>query len=507
MKFEFDRVLNTSLKVYSQLYVGIRPYAEGQATDRAPLAFATPYENTAAGKKRQDSVNSWNREQIREDNKWVYKNGITKIVDNKPRGGFRITDDVKRVYWGGGNVVFRVEDPDGWEVEIQSSNLMALIQVSGINEGGLIPGYCMWGRDSTGKNILLHERSDEYKNAILAAEAVAKPKQLGVGGRELGSVYRLKDGQAGAYLGKVWVVPERYADDYDTRYRSEAIGMRGVGKFIAKDLQGETAMFDVELHGSGYNSDKILGEPEQFEAVRIVSDDSETVRLYKKAYLIELIQSKLFDLTPETAADWANQHKLEWAGGGRNDSPRWCFATKPEKPVYDLAPVSEQLVQLAIDKTIEVQRRSRGYAYNGVNTRWIPNRPSYGLANIVQKVDGQLVSDVLTCTRPNVLIQSELHQLHKDGYSHENDVLYGLPFFIIKDGTGTRQLRARHVWNGRDNRQRPISYYGAMPTPVIAQGTQRMPLLPSFSTEELLTDYLETHYKHDLFQVIVKDSA
>src|SRR5277367_6289980 len=107
--------VNNKMKVFSQLYVGLRD----QGKDAVDLGFATPYEDNAAGRKRQGTVDTWCSGYQKKPN--------TKLFDNVPRTGFRITDDVKRVYYGGGNVVFRVYDPYGFELEIQSQNLMALL--------------------------------------------------------------------------------------------------------------------------------------------------------------------------------------------------------------------------------------------------------------------------------------------------------------------------------------------------------------------------------------------
>lgn len=143
-----------------------------------------PFEKNSAFNNRKGTVDGWakniDRMPVIENGECVYdENGRIKykepksiesqIIENVPRQGFKITDDVKRVYWGGGNVAWRVYDPAGFELEIQSQNLMSIIQSVGLTEGGGIPGKCIWGR--SGKdNILLHETSEEYKNAILAAE-------------------------------------------------------------------------------------------------------------------------------------------------------------------------------------------------------------------------------------------------------------------------------------------------------------------------------------------------
>lgn len=200
---------NNSIKVFSELFVGVQSASKNEI----PLGFATPYENNAAGRKRQETVKNWvfgGRKEIESQ---------LRILKNVPRAGFRITSDVKRVYWGGGNVVWRVEDPDGFELEIQSQNLMSIIQVSGIQENGLIPGQCLWGRDS-GANILLHEKSQEFKNAILAAETIKKPTSLTQSKLTVGNSYKLANGSTGRYLGKWWVNGyERDKSDDSTSYQ------------------------------------------------------------------------------------------------------------------------------------------------------------------------------------------------------------------------------------------------------------------------------------------------
>jgi hypothetical protein len=208
------------MKVFSKLFVGVR---DGGAA-HVPLGFATPYEENAAGRKRQETVVNWLGGTSRivvdpktglyeQDDKgrYVYEEFVpdTRIIDNEPCPGFKITDDVKRVYWGGGNVVWRVEDPRGYELEIQSQNLMALIQSCGILEGGEIPGRCVWGR-SSGDNILLHETSDEYKAAFKAAETLKAPKKLGKKDRRVGGLYTRVDGSLGIYLGIVHVTVMNY---------------------------------------------------------------------------------------------------------------------------------------------------------------------------------------------------------------------------------------------------------------------------------------------------------
>lgn len=185
--FQYQR--NAALKIFSKIFVGTKDQGQGEP----PLGFATPYEDNAAGRKRQETVRTWARGYGRNQ-----PEPELKILENELRAGWVITDDIKRTYWGGGNVVWRVLDPLGYELEIQSRNLMALIQTSGIQPGGLIPGKCILAR-SGADNILLHESSDEYQSSIKAAETLKKPGALK--DRQPGKLYLMQDGSTALFVG------------------------------------------------------------------------------------------------------------------------------------------------------------------------------------------------------------------------------------------------------------------------------------------------------------------
>lgn len=184
---------NKSLKVFSKLYVGFRNQHTG-----VRLGFATPYEDNAAGKKRQQTVDTWAHYYGHGDNI------PAEIIENEPVAGFRITDDVKRRYWGGGNVVFRVEDPRGFELEIQSHNVMMLLSETTI-EKGEIQGKCIWARDGA-TNVLIHESSDEYKSALEAAEKLTVVSSSEF---EPGDEITLKSGTTVQYMGRFWFYAHR----------------------------------------------------------------------------------------------------------------------------------------------------------------------------------------------------------------------------------------------------------------------------------------------------------
>lgn len=190
------------IKVFSELFVGLR----NDTADGVPLGFAAPYEDNAACKKRQDTIKSWATR--------YNKPSEFKVVSNEPREGFKITDDVKRHgYFGSGNVVFRIEDPHGFELEIQSQNLMAIIANADIQKGGLIQGKCCWGREGA-KNVLLHETSAEYKSAFQKAEAIV-PIRKGI---NAGDTVIMMNGEEAVYLGQYWAYgySENFSADVST---------------------------------------------------------------------------------------------------------------------------------------------------------------------------------------------------------------------------------------------------------------------------------------------------
>jgi hypothetical protein len=192
--------MNKNIKVFSKIFVG--------ANERTKLGFMTPYEENAAFEKRKATILQWlksykNSQSIYENGRFVRSEpdpNSQTVHDNVPLDGFTITDDIKRVYWGGGNVVFRVMDPRGFELEISSQNLMMLISHTDLLKG-VIQGKCLWGRDGA-TNILLHETSEEYASAIKAAETVKRPSKIAASMLRVGGVYRNSQGQVLKYLGK-----------------------------------------------------------------------------------------------------------------------------------------------------------------------------------------------------------------------------------------------------------------------------------------------------------------
>lgn len=97
-----------------------------------------------------------------------------KIITNEPISGFQFTESVRRTYWGGGNVVWRVSDPRGFQLEISSANLARIMDCSTI-QNGVILDDCVWGRAGA-QNVLLPVSSDVYQQAKVVTRATTTDK-------------------------------------------------------------------------------------------------------------------------------------------------------------------------------------------------------------------------------------------------------------------------------------------------------------------------------------------
>lgn len=169
---------DTPIYKYAQLYVGFKQeHPTIENPDPPPLAFATPYGTDKAAIKRMGTVDAWThgyhgrkwylyefitggdnnqysgyQPAAKDPSKprWQDDNAITidpkpsEVIDNVPLRGYRIPKMVRRSVTD--NVVWRVQDPRGWEVEISSQNLYLLIDECGITAGGEILVECIWLR-------------------------------------------------------------------------------------------------------------------------------------------------------------------------------------------------------------------------------------------------------------------------------------------------------------------------------------------------------------------------
>lgn len=211
------------IKVFSKVYVGFKDQKLSTGDTEAPLlGFLTPYEETSAGRKRIETVDNWSRPQD------VYGfNSITRephliekakvipavIFDNVPLEGFEISRAIKRTGWNGGNVVWRVLDPRGFELEISSANLAKILAYATI-DAGVIKGRCVWGRFGGG-NVLMPEGCPEFANVITNAEelnspGLSKDKKIKASEIPLGAMVKLKNGRECIYYGKWHILSDDF---------------------------------------------------------------------------------------------------------------------------------------------------------------------------------------------------------------------------------------------------------------------------------------------------------
>jgi hypothetical protein len=363
----FEVVYNKSLKIFSQLFVGVKPAKNGET----PLAFATPYEDTAAGRKRQDTVKGWVG-----DTEYVYDPVTQKgsnrkftpdfrMLENVPRAGFKVTDEVKRVYYGGGNVVWRIEDPSGWEVEIQSNNLMALLQSVGVSAGGEINGECIWARDGA-HNVLLPVTSQEYIDAVKAFESVKAPSKIPVKDRVVGRYYRLQDGTFGQYFGKFFV----------TELLNDSAGETNIGADLSGHGRcGISAEVHVEhiLNGQQVQYEVMYIPPYEATSGEYKYQAGGELKLYKSAALIaELDQGTIEE---SEVLRIVSENKLSFAGN-KNTKPILATRHKPFDVALEFVPISDEKFRETFNSVVKSQEqeleRHETYVKQGY---WAHNNP------------------------------------------------------------------------------------------------------------------------------------
>lgn len=96
------------------------------------------------------------------------------IFDNTMITGFEVSDSFQRgSYYGTGNVIWRIKDPRGFELELYSEAFAKLLtEVEMVN--GKITTLCMWSINGT-RNVLIPENSEVYKDYEKSVKIQHKP--------------------------------------------------------------------------------------------------------------------------------------------------------------------------------------------------------------------------------------------------------------------------------------------------------------------------------------------
>lgn len=207
-------------------YVGFQQRQEGGAYDPTSgtwkgaesvlLGFATPVSNDKAFQKRKDTVDHWAKGYQNKD-----KTISAKTLKNELMEGFEIARSVRRHGWNGGNVVWRIVDPRGFELEVSSANFASIVSCSTI-VNGVIQGRCVWGRDGA-SNVLLPEHSEPYLEFVELTRVKNQANSQSVSIKDVkpGYVIKLESGDEVEYLGKFYCHSKRYTRS--STYHGDAV--------------------------------------------------------------------------------------------------------------------------------------------------------------------------------------------------------------------------------------------------------------------------------------------
>ncbi len=237
--------------VPKQAYIGFQERLTGDwnaprdEKERIILGFMTYYEENKAFEQRKGTIDSWAKpyylEQIHEgDSRWSehlekFERGRievplpdleAKIMDNPLQSGFKMSREVKRTSsWNGGNVVWRIEDPRGFELEIQSGNMAKIMEYCIIDHGE-IQGKCVWAWDKSkgSRLVLLPENSEPYLEAMKDTKRIHK--KVGLRDVSIGDRIELQNGIVGKYLGSHFCL--FHVDNY---YEESLMGDAGMTEF------------------------------------------------------------------------------------------------------------------------------------------------------------------------------------------------------------------------------------------------------------------------------------
>jgi len=253
-----------------QHYVTIQYRGKDVLAESGHLGFASPYTKDAAFRKRKATQDQWaygygTAVNIDENDDITVVGGGKQggyghmdvdastlfmtncypiIINNDPVEGFQIAKSVKRGGgWGPGNVVWRISDPRGFELEISSSNFAAVLSCTTM-VNGVIEGKCVWGRNGK-DNILLPEASSVYQEAHKLTEKIEK--NISLKDVQIGDTVELLNPHMKGryqYFGKYYfLVPDEEADSGD-RYRYGGNGVyffnkKQVERYLLKDIDNK----------------------------------------------------------------------------------------------------------------------------------------------------------------------------------------------------------------------------------------------------------------------------
>ncbi len=168
-----------------------------------PIAFLTPFGTDSGAKKRMATADNWAKGWGRSQEEID-----PKTVDNVLMSGFKVAHSVSR--YSTSNVLWRILDPRGFELEISSANMSDLIGITTIEQGE-IQERCIWTRQGA-NNVLLTESDPVYLQAIENSERIEK--KVSLRDIKIGNTVVLLNGKVGQYMGCFHIVSMSYGESY-----------------------------------------------------------------------------------------------------------------------------------------------------------------------------------------------------------------------------------------------------------------------------------------------------
>ena len=295
---------NFSVKLPEKYYCG---FQQREEEDNVPLGFMTPWGNDAAFAKRQQTVDNWASPY------WsTNKNKLDPTTfDNELLAGFKLGRSIKRNGWNSTNVVVRIEDPRGFEVEISVDNLCRLAETNTIINGEIM-AQCIWGREG-GRNILLAENSQPYLDALENTDR--STRKISMRDVKPGYRVRLANGTEGRYLGKAHLV--RFVRDYN--YHTLKLTIDPKPKYICE--KDEDVITTSSLRISDILDDKHPLTPDQqqkeLDRVFVEMDDYSDIGAFLKPTKLKL------NLVPTTHEDLLDLGYKRIVGVCKSSSEYW----------------------------------------------------------------------------------------------------------------------------------------------------------------------------------------
>jgi hypothetical protein len=245
---------------------------------------------------------------------WAGKDYELVDINNDPVEGFKLIGNIHRTYFGGGNVVWRIEDPRGFQLEIQSGNLDAIIS-SSVIENGTIRGACVYARDGS-VNALVPCDSPEYIASI--EETQRLNQKASKSDFVAGCIVELKTGKKYVYLGKFNMIGKyswqgerdrAYSHGYSrSYYHHSEVGFKQAYRhvFVPLETSGNqrTSKYEYEIIASPHVSKVFdLQHPTKFQSdLQYFYDDVKEGKFdigasYTKSCKVLAISKKPIDLT------------------------------------------------------------------------------------------------------------------------------------------------------------------------------------------------------------------